>query len=102
MIAAAGVGRTSITCQCASISPGISVRPPPSMTTAPARRSAAIGVAETLSMRLPRTRTCDGPESCALLPSKMRTFWISVTAAGGGAAACCAAAGSAKTAASAR
>ncbi len=71
------------------------------MTTAPTRRSAAIGAAEILSMRLPRTRTCDGPESCALLPSKMRTFWISVTAAAGGAAAGCAAAGSVKTATSA-
>ena len=72
------------------------------MTTVSARRSAAIGAAEILSMRLPRTRTCDGPESCALWPSKMRTFWISVTAAGGGAAAGCAAAGSVTAAASAR
>ena len=59
-IAGAGVGRTSIVCQCMSIRPGISVRPPPSMITVSARRSVAIGVAEMRSILLPRTSTCDG------------------------------------------
>ena len=37
----AGVGRTSIACQCMSIRPGISVRPPPSISMVSARRSVA-------------------------------------------------------------
>src|SRR6185295_16649837 len=66
-----GVGRTSIACQCASISPGISTRPPPLTTCA----SAVIAAAEILSILLLRTRTLDGGESAPFFPSKMRTFW---------------------------
>ena len=47
---AAGVGRTSIVCQCMSISPGISVRPPPSMSTVVALRSVGIGPVEIRSI----------------------------------------------------
>src|SRR5262245_15702430 len=57
------------------MSPGISVRPPPSITTVSARGSAAIGVDETRSIRFPRISTCDSPESFSLFPSKTRTFW---------------------------
>ena len=71
MIDCAGVGRTSIACQCASISPGISVRPPPSIRVAP---SAAIGSVEIVAMTLPWTSTFDGAESVGPVPSKMRTF----------------------------
>ena len=57
LIDCAGVGRTSIACQWASISPGISVRPPPAIRVAP---SAAIGAVEIVAIRLPRTSTLDG------------------------------------------
>ena len=43
--------------------PGISVRPPPSITTAPSSRSVAIGVEEIRSILFPRTSTFDGPET---------------------------------------
>ena len=55
---AAGVGRTSIVCQCMSIRPGISVRPPPAMTLGVGeeigRRSAS---SEIFSIVFPRTST---------------------------------------------
>ena len=57
------------------------VRPPPAMTVAPA--SPDIGLVEIRAIVLPRTSTCDGAESVAVLPSKMRTF--SKIVAGGGA-----------------
>ena len=71
LIDCAGVGRTSIACQWASISPGISVRPPPSIRVAP---SAAIGSVEIAAMTFPWTSTFDGAESVEPVPSKMRTF----------------------------
>src|SRR5262245_57276495 len=74
----AGVGRTNIACQCMSLRPGINVRPPPSMMCVSALRSTAIGCAEIAAILLLRTRTLEGAESAALLPSKMRTFWKSV------------------------
>ena len=70
----AGVGRTSIVCQCMSISPGISVRPPPSISDGV---GAAIGRDRSVEMRsilFPRTSTLLGPDRVSLLPSKMRTF----------------------------
>ena len=48
-IACAGVGRTSIVCQCMSISPGISVRPPPSMRCTVIPVGSAIGRARNAS-----------------------------------------------------
>ena len=59
-------------CQWLSIRPGISVRPPPAITVAPA--SAAIGAVEMRSMTLPRTSTLEGADSALLLPSNTRTF----------------------------
>ncbi len=50
----AGVGRTSIACQCASMRPGMSVRPPPSMIFAEALPSIEIGSLEMMSIVLPR------------------------------------------------
>ena len=61
-------------CQCASIRPGISTRPFPAMTRTSALASTVIGLAEMRSMVLPLTRTLEGADSAALLPSKMRTF----------------------------
>src|SRR5262245_30029290 len=88
----AGVVRTSIVCQCMSISPGISVRPPPSMRTVSARRSVGTGAAEIFSILLPRTWTLEGAERLEEFPSKMRTFWNRTTgtadAAGSWAGAC--------------
>src|SRR5215470_16403287 len=81
-MAAAGVGRTSIACQCTSMRPGMSVRPPPSIMTASGRWSAGIGAEEIRSILFPRTSTCEGPESRPTLPSKMRTFWNTVAADG--------------------
>src|SRR5215470_3768217 len=78
-IAAAGVGRTSIACQCASISPGISVRPLPLTITVLTLRSTGMGEGDMRSILLPRTSTFDGAESVVLLPSKMRTFWNKTT-----------------------
>src|SRR5215469_12118501 len=71
-----------ITCTCASMRPGMSVRPLPSMNVVSARRSAGIGEVEIFSILFPRTRTLDGADSCELLPSKMRTFENTVTDAG--------------------
>src|SRR5215471_20985746 len=62
-----------------SISPGISVRPPPSMSTVSVGRSTGRGVVEIFSTLFPRTRTCDGTERVPLFPSKIRTFWNKVT-----------------------
>src|SRR5262249_39653480 len=76
----ADVVRTIVACQCASISPGISTRPPPAMIWVSARRSVGIGPVEILSMMLPLIRTLDGAESEGCLPSNMRTFSITVTA----------------------
>src|SRR5215510_12972879 len=75
----AGVGRTSIACQCISLRPGIRVRPPPSMMRVSALRSTAIGSREMRSMILPRINTLDGADSAGDLPSKMRTLLNSVT-----------------------
>src|SRR3546814_11703207 len=58
-------------CQCASIRPGIRVRPPTSMTRAPA---AEMGSAVTFSITPPRTRTLLGPDKEGVVTSKMRTF----------------------------
>src|SRR5215469_17215762 len=69
----------NMACQCASISPGINVRPPPSMSTVSARRSAGRGVVEIFSITLPRTRTYDGADSLSDFPSKMRTLEKRVT-----------------------
>ena len=60
VITSTGVGRTRNACQWASISPGISVRPPPAMRVAP---SAAMGSGEMAAIALPWTSTLDGSES---------------------------------------
>ncbi len=62
-------GRTSSVCQCASISPGISVRPPPSITMLPTAGSTGIGAREMRSIRLPRTSTFDGADRDLPVPS---------------------------------
>src|SRR5262245_46503786 len=62
-------------CACASINPGMSVRPPPLTIVTFALRSAGIGDTEILSILLLRTKTFDGADSALPLPSKMRTFW---------------------------
>src|SRR5262245_16465947 len=67
-------GRTNIVCQCASISPGIRVRPEPLMMVVAPDLSTGIGVSEIFSILLPRTRTLVGFESCADFPSNTRTF----------------------------
>src|SRR5262245_37249855 len=85
---AAGVGRTSIVCQCMSIKPGISVRPPPATTFVLARRSIRIGVSEIFSIVLPRTRTFMVTLNVSLVPSKIRTFSNSVPVCSADAAPC--------------
>src|SRR5262245_34424418 len=70
----------SIACQCASIRPGMSVRPPPSMSVVVALRPIGIGLVETRSILFPRTSTVLGPDRAVLFPSKIRTFRNSVTA----------------------
>ena len=73
-------------CQWASMSPGMSTRPPPGMTVAPASAPGGIEPAEAMrSILLPRTRTSDGPDRPSPFPSKTRTFWNSVTGPGDGA-----------------
>src|SRR6516162_4015738 len=67
-------GRTNIVCQCASISPGISVRPEPLIMVVAPDLSTGIGPLEIFSILLPRTRTLVGSESCADFPSNTRTF----------------------------
>jgi len=70
----ATVGRTSIVCQCMSISPGINVRPPPAIILVSARPSVGIGSLEILSIAFPRTRTFMASLNVSLLPLKIRTF----------------------------
>src|SRR5580704_3646020 len=65
-------------CQWASMRPGMSTRPLAAITRTLAFASIVIGPAEMRAMVLPRTRTLEGAESVALLPSKMRTFRKSV------------------------
>lgn len=70
-----GIGAAAVVrCTCASIRPGIRVRPPPSMVRVSARRSTGIGLVDILSILLPRTSTLDGADSVSPVPSKMRTF----------------------------
>jgi hypothetical protein len=70
-ISCCGVARMSIVCQWASIRPGISVLPCPSMTWAPAGDSA---LAPMRAIRLPLTSTEVGGERLDDLPSNTRTF----------------------------
>src|SRR5215470_3103535 len=60
--------------------PGMSVRPPPSMTVTLASAGGWILTLETRSMMLPRTITLLGSVSLSTLPSKIRTFLNRVTA----------------------
>ena len=85
---AAGVGRTSIVCQCMSISPGMSVRPPPATVRVLAMESVGIGSREILSIVFPRTRTFMVPLNASLLPLKTRTSWNSVATFSGDVAPC--------------
>jgi hypothetical protein len=57
-----------------SISPGINVRPPPSMILVLALRSVGIGSLEILLIVFPRTRTFMASLNVSLLPLKIRTF----------------------------
>ena len=81
---------------CASIRPGISVRPPPAMRVSAAPAGGAMGAVEIAWMTLPTTRTFDGAESRSEVPSKTRTFSKS-TAAGEASWACAAGAAHATT-----
>src|SRR5215469_8200514 len=67
--------------------PGMSVRPPPSMTVTLASAGGWIVALETRSMMLLRTITLLGSVSFSALPSKIRTFLNRVTAALGAAVA---------------
>src|SRR5215469_17669754 len=60
--------------------PGMSVRPPPSMTVTLASAGGWIVALETRSMMFPRTITLLGSVSFSALPSKIRTFLNRVTA----------------------
>src|SRR5829696_745927 len=60
----------------------MSVRPPPSMTVAPAGGS--IGASEIVAIVLPLTSTLEGAERALLTPSKMRTSRNSTPSAGDG------------------
>src|SRR5215469_1295089 len=60
--------------------PGMSVRPPPSMTVASASTGVSILPLDTRSMMFPRTITLPGSVSFSALPSKIRTFLNRVTA----------------------
>src|SRR5215469_6772784 len=73
--------------------PGMSVRPPPSMTVTLASADGWILTLETRSMMFPRTITLLGPASFSALPSKIRTFLNRVTATLGAAAAALTASG---------
>jgi hypothetical protein len=64
--------------------PGISTRPPPSITVAFAIAAASIGDVDTRSIVLPLTSTLEGGESTSLLPSKIRTLRNSVASGAGG------------------
>src|SRR5215472_17465097 len=67
--------------------PGMSVRPPPSMTVTLASAGGWIVLLETRSMMFPRTITLLGSVSFSALPAKIRTFLNSVTATLGAAVA---------------
>src|SRR5215469_3522939 len=73
--------------------PGMSVRPPPSMTVTLASAGGWIVALETRSMMFPRTITLLGSVSFSALPSKIRTFLNRVTATLGAAVAAPAAPG---------
>src|SRR6516164_8581945 len=73
--------------------PGMSVRPPPSMTVTLASAGGWILTLETRSMMFPRTITLLGSVSFSALPSKIRTFLNRVTATSGAAVAALAAPG---------
>src|SRR5215468_980713 len=73
--------------------PGMSVRPPPSMTVTLASTGDSILALETRSMMFPRTITLLGFVSFSALPSKIRTFLNRVTATLGAAVAALAASG---------
>src|SRR5271169_2921988 len=78
-------------CQCASIRPGIRVRPPPSIAVTVSFGSTVIGAVDIRSMVWPMTRTLHGADTMPLLPSKTRTFWNKVAGpvAGGAEVASC-------------
>ena len=57
-----------------SISPGINVRPPPTIVLAPALELTAIGSFEIFSIVFPRMSTFTLALNDSLLPSKIRTF----------------------------
>ncbi len=86
-------------CTWASMSPGMSVRPRPSMIVVVALRSTAIGAAEMRSITAPRTSTFVGAESALPVPSKTRTLVKSVTRGGAADGACAVTGGTATTAA---
>lgn len=65
-------------CQWASMSPGISTLPRPSITVTFGIVLASMGAVETRSMMFPLTNTLEGGESAAFLPSKTRTLRNSV------------------------
>src|SRR5215472_10373641 len=73
--------------------PGMSVRPPPSITVTSASAGDWILPLETRSMMLPRTITLLGSVSLSALPSKILTFLNRVTATFGTAVAALAASG---------
>ena len=52
----------------ASIRPGMSVLPPPSIKAVSARRSVGMGSVEIFSILLPRIRTCEGADKLVGLP----------------------------------
>ena len=58
----------------ASIRPGMSVRPPPSIRVTDVAGGTTMGAPEIDLMTLPTTSTFDGAESRSDVPSKMRTF----------------------------
>ena len=69
-----------IECQCASISPGMSVRPPPSMTSAPSGTGSPAG--STALILLPSTTTRRPSINWPDLPSKILTLVKTTGAAG--------------------
>ena len=75
MSSAAGVGRTSIVCQWLSISPGISVRPPPSITVALPGTAMSLPI---FAILLPTTRTDVLAVRLVDLPLNTLTFLNSV------------------------
>jgi hypothetical protein len=73
IIAAIGID-ASIACQCASIRPGISTRPPPSISTRCSLRPASMDRVEIDSTVEPRTRTFEPFDNTGDRPSKTRTL----------------------------